>query len=165
MRKAYIRPNRTHSPETKPAYSVRRSPVHGYGAFADRLIKRGEVIDEYTGERITHEQANERYRNRDERDTHTFLFTLDDRFVIDGGFGGNNTRFINHKCEPNCAPRIRGGRVFIVATRTIQPGEELGFQYHIGREDDDPPDVDEIWACRCASPKCQGTLLWPPRLA
>lgn len=163
MPKAFIRANRTVS-LTEPPYSVRRSPVHGYGAFADRQIRHGEVIDEYAGERITHKQANERYRERSERDTHTFLFTLNNRVVIDGGFGGNNSRFINHKCEPNCAPRVRQGRVFIVATRTIEAGEEIGFLYHIGREDDDPPDVDEIWACRCASPRCQGTMLWPPRL-
>ena len=109
MPKAFIRANRTVS-LAEPPYSVRRSPVHGYGAFADRRIRRGEIIDEYTGERITHEQANIRYRERDERDTHTFLFPLSDRLVIDGGFGGNDTRFINHKCEPNCAPRIRRGR-------------------------------------------------------
>src|SRR5688572_2875350 len=162
MPKAFIRANRTVS-LADPPYHVRRSPVHGYGAFANRQIRRGEVIDEYAGERITHKQANERYRERSERDTHTFLFTLNNRFVIDGGFGGNNSRFINHKCEPNCEPRVRQGRVFIVATRTIEAGEEIGFLYHIGREDDDPPDVDEIWACRCASPRCQGTMLWPPR--
>jgi SET domain-containing protein len=53
--------------------------------------------------------------------------------------------------------------VFIVATRPIKAGEELGFEYHIGREDDDPENVDEIYACRCGSPRCRGTILWPPK--
>lgn len=163
MTKAFIRANRKVA-IGETAYAVRDSQVHGLGAFAARPVRKGEVIDEYTGERITHEEANERYKHRDERDTLTFLFTVDEHTVIDGSVGGNGTRYINHRCEPNCAPRYRKGRVFIVATRDIAAGEELGFEYNIAREDDDPPDVDAIWACRCASPKCRGTLLWPPRL-
>ena len=144
-------------------YVVRRSSVHGDGAFAARPIARGEVIDEYVGDRISHGQANERYRDRDFNDNHTFLFTVSSRTVIDGSVGGNGARFINHKCDANCEPQIRRGRVFIVATRRIEAGEEIGFEYNIGREDDDPPNVDEIYACRCGSPKCRGTILWPPK--
>jgi len=155
---ASLKPSKAH-----PLFAVRRSGVHGYGAFAVRGIEKGEVIDEYLGDRITHEQANERYKDRDVNDNHTFLFTLDESTVIDGSVGGNHTRFINHQCDPNCEPRIRGGRVFIVATRLIRKGEELGFEYHIGREDDDPENVDEIYACRCGSSKCRGTILWPPK--
>jgi SET domain-containing protein len=146
-----------------PPYAVRRSDVHGQGAFAARNIVRGEVIDEYLGDRITHDEANERYKTRDYDDNHTFLYTLDEDTVIDGNVGGNDVRFINHQCDPNCAPRIRRGRLFIVALRDIREGEELGFAYHIGREDDDPENVDEIYACRCGSAKCRGTMLWPPR--
>ena len=43
------------------------------------------------------------------------------------------------------------------------PGEELGYDYEIGRDKDDPPNADEIYACRCGSPKCRGTMLWPPK--
>lgn len=142
---------------------VRRSKVHGLGVFAARVIRKGEVIDEYTGERISHAAANRRYRHRDVNDNHTFLFTVSSRTVIDATRRGNDTRFINHRCDPNCEPRIRRGRVFIVAIRTIRAGEELGFEYNIGREDDDPPNVDDIYACRCGARRCRGTILWPPR--
>jgi uncharacterized protein len=147
----------------EPAFVVRRSRVHGLGVFATRTIRKGEVISEYLGERISHAEANWRYRHRDFNDNHTFLFTVSSRTVIDGQHGGNDTRFINHRCDPNCEPQIRRGRVFIVALRTIQPGDELGFEYNIGREDDDPPNVDEIYACRCGARRCRGTILWPPR--
>ncbi len=53
--------------------------------------------------------------------------------------------------------------MFIDATRDIAPGQELGYDYEIGREKDDPPNVDEIYACRCGSPKCRGTMLWPAK--
>ena len=60
---------------------------------------------------------------------------------------------------------IENGRVFIDAARDIRPGEELGYDYQIGRDKDDPPNVDEIYACRCGSPQCRGTMLWPPEEA
>jgi len=149
--------------EDHPLYKVTRSKVHGYGAFATRDVKKGEVLDEYLGDRITHEQADKRYEDHDENDNHTFLFIVDKKTVIDAGIGGNDARFINHKCDPNCESEIKKGRVFIVATKAIKKGEELGYDYQIGREKDDPENVDEIYACRCGSPKCRGTMLWPAK--
>jgi SET domain-containing protein len=58
---------------------------------------------------------------------------------------------------------IENRRVFIDAIRTIQPGEELTYDYQIQRETDDPPDVDEVFACRCGATTCRGSMLWPPR--
>jgi hypothetical protein len=147
---------------TWPSYAVRNSPVHGFGVFAVREIAKGEVIAEYAGERISHAAADERYRDRDVNSSHTFLLTLDDEWVIDGSVGGNDMRFVNHRCEPNCEAVERNGQMFIVATRRIPTGEELGFEYNIGREEDDPENVDEIYACRCNSRRCRGTILWPP---
>jgi uncharacterized protein len=149
--------------EDHPLYKVTRSKVHGYGAFATRDVKKGEVLDEYLGDRITHEQADKRYEDHDENDNHTFLFIVDKKTVIDAGIGGNDARFINHKCDPNCESEIKKGRVFIIATKAIKKGEELGYDYQIGREKDDPENVDEIYACRCGSPKCRGTMLWPAK--
>ena len=149
--------------EVHPLYEVRHSPVHGYGAFALRDIKKGERLDEYLGERISHKEADERYEDHDENDNHTFLFIVDKRTVIDAGIGGNDARFINHQCDPNCESAIEKGRVYIDALKPIARGEELGYDYQIGREKEDPPNVDEIYACRCGSPKCRGTMLWPPK--
>ena len=149
--------------EIHPLYQVRRSKVHGYGAFATRDIKKGERIDEYLGDRISHNAADLRYEDHDENDNHTFLFIVDKKTVIDAGIGGNDARFINHKCDPNCESTIEKGRVFIEAIRAVAKGEELGYDYQIGREKDDPENVDEIYACRCGSPKCRGTMLWPAK--
>jgi hypothetical protein len=51
--------------------------------------------------------------------------------------------------------------VFIDAIRTIQPGEELSYDYAIGRDADDAPNVDEIFACRCGAANCRGSMLEP----
>jgi hypothetical protein len=148
---------------SSPLVEVRNSPVHGRGVFAVAPIRKGTRIIEYLGDRISHEAADKRYEDHDESDNHTFLFIVDKHTVIDAGVGGNDARFINHQCEGNCESVIENRRVFIDAARDIAPGQELGYDYEIGREKDDPPNVDEIYACRCGSPKCRGTMLWPPK--
>jgi uncharacterized protein len=146
----------------QPLFEVRRSPVHGLGAFALRRIRKGTRIVEYLGERVSHEEADRRYESKDANDAHTFLFIVDAKTVIDAGVDGNEARFLNHSCNPNCESVIESRRVFIEALRTIEPGEEMTYDYQIQREDDDPPDIDEVFACRCGFPQCRGTMLWPP---
>jgi hypothetical protein len=145
----------------QPLFEVRSSPVHGMGAFALRRIRKGTRIVEYLGERVSHEEADRRYESKDANDAHTFLFIVDSRTVIDAGVDGNEARFLNHSCNPNCESVIENRRVYIEATRTIQPGEEMTYDYQIQREEDDPPGIDEVFACRCGFPQCRGTMLWP----
>ncbi|MGH8149656.1 MAG: SET domain-containing protein [Steroidobacteraceae bacterium] len=146
-----------------PLVKVRRSRIHGQGVFALRRIRKGTRIIEYLGDRITHQQANRRYDDHEASDNHTFLFSVDRWLVIDAGVGGNEARFINHSCGANCESVIERRRIFIDALRDIEPGEELSYDYQIGRERGDPPNVDDIYGCRCGSKECRGTLLWPPR--
>jgi len=146
-----------------PLITVRGSPLHGLGVFAVGRIARGSRIVEYLGERVSHAEADRRYQHKNARDNHTFLFIVDASTVIDAGVGGNEARFVNHACEPNCASVIENRRVFIDAIRGIQPGEELTYDYQIQREPDDPADIDAIFACHCGRSRCRGTLLWPPR--
>ena len=147
----------------KPLIRVRRSRVHGKGVFAARRIARGTCVIEYLGERVSHREANRRYALKPADDNHTFLYVVDRGVVIDAGVAGNDARFINHGCDPNCESVTRNRRVYIEAIRTIQPGVELTYDYAIGRDRDDPPNVDEIWACHCGAEQCRGTMLWPAR--
>jgi hypothetical protein len=144
-----------------PMVEVRHSPVHGYGVFALRRIRKGTTIMEYLGDRVSHEEADARYENKDPDDNHTFLFTVDSKTVIDGGVGGNDARYINHGCEPNCESASQNKRIFVEALRTIQAGEELAYDYQIQRDPEDPPNVDEIFACRCGAENCRGSMLVP----
>ena len=148
---------------TSPLVEVRNSEVHGRGVFAVKPIKKGTRIFEYLGDRISHAAADARYEDHDENDNHTFLFIVDKHTVIDAGVNGTDARFINHQCEGNCESVISNRRVFIDAVRDIEPGQELGYDYEIGRDKSDPPNVDEIYACRCGSEKCRGTMLWPAK--
>lgn len=153
------------SETTGPLIRVRRSKIHGSGVFALHPIPRGTRIVEYVGERVSHAEADRRYEGRPANDAHTFLFIVDDRTVVDAGVGGNEARFINHSCKPNCETEVTRGRIWVRARRRILPGEELSYDYCIGRDDDDPPDVDDIFSCRCGAPRCRRTMLVgrPPR--
>jgi SET domain-containing protein len=155
----------TSGTKPSPAIEVRDSPLHGLGVFATRRIRKGTRVVEYLGERVSHAEADRRYENKDADDAHTFLFIVDSRTVIDAGVDGNVARFVNHGCAPNCESVIENRRVFIDAIRTIQQGEELTYDYQIPREASDPPDIDEIFACRCGAESCRGSMLWPPRHA
>jgi len=146
-----------------PLFEVRHSPIHGYGVFAARRIRKGTTIIEYLGDRVSHAQADARYEDKDPNDNHTFLFTVDAKTVIDAGVDGNEARYINHGCDPNCESTTLNKRIFIEAIRTIQPGEELSYDYQIQRDSDDPPNVDEVYACRCGAKNCRGSMLEAPK--
>ena len=157
------KPARKVAKKSAPLYRERRSRVHGQGVFAARRIRKGTRVVEYLGERISHKEADRRYELKEENDNHTFLFIVDRGVIIDAGVNGNEARFINHGCDPNCESVIEDRRVFIEAIRTIQPGAELCYDYQIGRDKDDPANVDEVFACRCGAESCRGTMLWPAK--
>src|ERR1700730_17477873 len=146
---------------TSELIEVRRSDVHGLGVFAAKRIPKGTRIIEYVGERVSHDEADRRYEEKDANESHTFLCIVDSKTVIDGGVDGNDARFFNHSCDPNCESTVEKRRVYIEAVRDIESGAELTYDYQIQREDDDPQNIDEVFACRCGFPQCRGTMLWP----
>lgn len=151
---------RKHLPDS-PAFEVRASSIHGLGGFATRTLRRGERVGEYVGERVSHAEADRRYDDETMPQHHTFLFTVSSRVVIDAAVGGNDTRFINHSCAPNCEAVIRDGRVFIQARRAISPSTELFYDYAYERDSDD--ESDALYPCHCGAATCRGTILAPVR--
>jgi SET domain-containing protein len=145
-------------------YKVKSSDVHGNGVFATRRISAGACIVEYQGERIEWKAAQERAEATGAPISHTFFFSLSDGRVIDGAVDGNEARFINHSCEPNCEPlEHEDGRVFIYALMDIEPGEELSYHYALIYEGRHTAAIKRSFPCRCGSPSCTGTMLAPKR--
>lgn len=148
--------------------TVRRSPIHGRGIFAARDLPAGTRLIEYRGRRLTHAEANEIYGGS-ANTGHTFLFTLNDTYLIDGNVGGNAARWINHSCVPNCEATIyvdRNGneardRVYIETLRDIVAGEEFTYDYGIVLAQRHTARLKRIWVCHCGMPGCTGTLLKP----
>lgn len=142
-----------------PLVEARNSTIHGRGVYAIAPIKKGTRVLEYLGERISHGEADARYETKGDDDGHTFLFIASNRTVIDAGVDGNDARFINHSCAPNCETVIENSRVFIDAIRNIKPGEELGYDYQLTWESTDDAAELALYACRCGAKKCRGTML------
>jgi SET domain-containing protein len=147
----------------QPYFEIRRSRIQGRGAFALRRIRAGTRIIEYTGEHISYAESDRRYDDAKMSRHHTFLFILDDKVIIDAGVGGNDARFINHSCDPNCEAIIEGGHIYIYAKRNIQPGVELAYDYKYERDTDYDEADESFYVCKCGSKKCRGTILAPKR--
>jgi len=149
----------------EPLYVVRNSHIHGRGVFALRRIRAGTRIVEYTGERISNAEADRRYDDTKMKRHHTFLFTLDKKTVIDGAIktGGGDASFINHSCEPNCEAVITDRKIFIHALHTIQPGEELAYDYQYERTGKNDAELEKFYVCRCGAPNCRGSIMKPAR--
>jgi SET domain-containing protein len=140
-------------------FVIRRSGVHGKGAFALRPIRKGTRLVEYVGENITPKESDLRYDDTNVKNHHTFLFSVDSRKVIDATYGGNESRFINHSCDPNCDAVIEKRRVYIEANRTIRKGEELAYDYNYERTPRTTKADEKLYKCLCGSPECRGTIV------
>lgn len=145
----------------KPPFAIRLSSIAGRGAFALRTIRKSARIIEYIGERISDEVADERYDDSTMKVHHTFLFAVSKNVNIDAAVGGNDSRFINHSCDPNCEAIDDGGRIFIYAVKSIQAGTELTYDYRYQRDGERDDEFDQLYVCRCGSENCRGTLLAP----
>ena len=144
---------------TNKYFVVRGSGVHGKGAFARKTIRKGTRLVEYVGEHISPAESDRRYDDTKVKNHHTFLFSVDNRRVIDATFDGNEARFINHSCDPNCDAIIEKRRVYIESNRTIRPGEELAYDYNYERTSKTTKADERLYRCLCGSPECRGTIL------
>lgn len=132
---------------------VRSSDIHAAGCYTTADIPRDTYIIEYTGPRISQDEADDRYEGKET----TYLFGLTDGNNIIDGHG--MAMFINHSCQPNCETEEIDGRVWIVARRDIKSGEELTYDYNLYDGEDDDPAL-----CRCGAPKCRGTMYSPEEI-
>ena len=144
-------------------FVVKGSSIQGSGGYAIRDIKAGERVIEYVGERISAAECDRRYDDAKMSRHHTFLFTVTSRIIIDAAVNGNDARFINHSCDPNCEAIDEGGRIFIYAMKPIANGEELLYDYGYARDTTTTEEDEQLYVCRCGSPKCRGTILEPPK--
>ncbi len=152
---------------TKRYWTVRSSSIHNRGIFARCDIPNDAPIVEYVGEKITKAESTRRGEALVEKSKKTgcaavYVFTLNQRYDIDGAKGANPARYINHSCAPNCEAYIIRGRIWIYSLREIKAGEELTYNYGF--------DVD-TWdehPCRCGTERCVGFIVeekqWPKLL-
>lgn len=147
-----------------PLFEIRTSDIAGKGAFALQRIPKNKRLIEYTGERVSHEVADARYDEEEKKGNyHTVLFSVDDKTVIDANVDGNDARFFNHSCDPNCTSEIVKKRVYLRTLREIMPGEELTYDYEIPNEGETEEEALRKYPCHCGADNCRRTLLLPPK--
>ena len=130
--------------ETEQSFEVRRSTI-GLGLFATRRIPRGKKIVEYTGPRVPNEIVD--------RSNGKYFFGVTKKWSIDGSGRDNPARYANHSCAPNAEAIITNtNRVWIWSRKTIQPGEEIVYDYGEEYFDGIIKDI----GCKCA--KCAPKL-------
>ena len=131
----------------KFAVRVGRSPIDGFGVFADEPVPPRLKIGEIRGESITVSEA----RRRAGTQARSMIVEVSAKRAIDASKSSDPMRFTNHSCKPNAQLRICDGRIEFYALRAIVPGEEITVDYgethHEGR-----------LACRCGAPGCRGAL-------
>jgi uncharacterized protein len=129
---------------TIPGLRVIRSHIDGYGVIATRDFAPGDVLAEVEGV-LWHEDD-----------------PIDDRYSLIMGEGYfydmvDQTRWINHSCDPNAEVETGLGEgdrpawAHIVAIRPVRAGEEITYDYAFAAEVAEP--------CRCGSPLCRGFIV------
>ncbi len=147
-------------PTTSPFIEVRRSVIHAQGIFAACDIPKGTKIREDVGDKITKKESDqradeqiERHQENPEEDGSVYIFTLDNKYDIDGNVEWNTARLINHSCQTNCESDIIDGKIYIIAQKDIKKGQELAYDYGYSLED------FESHPCRCGSRNCCGYIV------
>ncbi len=133
-----------------PKIVRKRSKLHGLGVFAGEPINKNKFIVEYAGELIPNKESNKRedkYLNQG----CIWVFRLNRAWSRDAHVGGNNARFINHSCTPNCYSYVdvKNKQIWIRAGKHIEPGDELTYDYNT--------EGDKTIQCRCR-PGCKTKL-------
>ncbi|CAK6956491.1 histone-lysine N-methyltransferase%2C H3 lysine-36 specific isoform X3 [Scomber scombrus] len=145
---------------TKRQYTtveIFRTLSRGWGLRAVSDIKKGAFVSEYVGEVIDEEECRARIKHAQENDICNFyMLTLDKDRIIDAGPKGNQARFMNHCCQPNCETQkwtVNGDtRVGLFSLQDIPKGEELTFNYNLECLGNGKT------ACKCGAPNCSGFL-------
>jgi uncharacterized protein len=132
---------------------IRSSAIHAAGCYTTSRIPKGVKVVEYTGPRITKDEADERFKDS----IITYLFGIGDGSKVISGHG--MAMYINHSCDPNCETDELNGRVWIISLRNIAPGEELTYDYNLYDGDDDEA------RCYCGAATCRQTMYSPEEIA
>jgi SET domain-containing protein len=138
---------------------VGRSRIQGTGVFAKRKIPQGSRIIEYLGKRIPISKFV--VQLSEGKPINMYAFRVSNGTIIDGGQNGNDARFFNHSCEPNCEAFVFDDRAYLYAMRDIVRGEELTFDYKLQSPIERKPTKQdkEMNACYCGSDNCRGTMI------
>lgn len=118
---------------------IKSSAQHGKGVFACTRIPAGEAIVTFSGPLLKRAEVRA-------NDYH--LQIGEDLYL---GASGAADDYVNHSCDPNAGFR---NDLVLVARRTIEPEEEITWDYSSAIDEADFPG----FGCCCGSEACRGTV-------
>ena len=134
-------------------YKIKKSKIDNKrGLYATKDIKKGTKIINYIGKIITNREVEESAKFDNNKPI--YLFTLNNRYTLDGDFNWNTAGLINHSCNNNCDYEGKGFKVWVSAIRDIKKGEELTCDYGFGFDKD-----YKQFPCKCGAKNCCGYIV------
>ncbi|XP_057683198.1 histone-lysine N-methyltransferase ASH1L isoform X1 [Corythoichthys intestinalis] len=134
-----------------------RAEGKGWGIRTKESLRSGQFIIEYLGEVVSEHEFRSRMMQQYFAHSGHYCLNLDSGMVIDSYRMGNEARFINHSCEPNCEMQkwsVNGVyRIGLFALKDISSGTELTYDYNFHSFN-----TEEQQVCKCGSESCRGII-------
>ena len=133
-------------------YKIKKSNIDKRGLYATKNIKIGTRIIQYKGKIVKNKEVETNPKFDNSKDI--YLFDLNKKYSLDGAFGWNTARLINHSCNPNCEVEVKGYNIWIKAIKKIEKDEELNYDYGFSYDSD-----YKQFPCKCRSKNCCGYIV------
>ncbi|KAL4636164.1 histone-lysine N-methyltransferase ASH1L isoform X1 [Arapaima gigas] len=134
-----------------------RAEGKGWGIRTKEPLRSGQFIIEYLGEVVSEQEFRKRMIEQYYTHSDHYCLNLDSGMVIDSYRMGNEARFINHSCEPNCEMQkwsVNGVyRIGLFALKDMDSGTELTYDYNFHSFN-----TEEQQVCKCGSESCRGII-------
>ncbi|XP_044304600.1 histone-lysine N-methyltransferase ASH1L isoform X2 [Varanus komodoensis] len=134
-----------------------RAEEKGWGIRTKESLKAGQFIIEYLGEVVSEQEFRNRMIEQYHNHSDHYCLNLDSGMVIDSYRMGNEARFINHSCDPNCEMQkwsVNGVyRIGLYALKDMPAGTELTYDYNFHSFN-----VEKQQLCKCGFDKCRGII-------
>lgn len=157
----------------------------GFGVRSSQDIVKGQFIETYLGEVVTHAEL-ERREDASAEDTPSYVYSLDwfeqtRCHHVDSMHFGSSMRFVNHSCNPNARSftvqiHKNDKKVYYLAffaIKDIKAGVEIRIDYQGGTGSEEQPTQEDTAAdaalteglvrCHCGEKKCR-KILWTPNV-
>lgn len=150
-----IAEGRARSQRRTPPYRMRGNALSGYGIFAVRALREGEVVfrGEGRAQRIVTARHAARWGPTERRDFRRYAWPISDQVYALWDADPSSWAPQNHSCDAN----TRFDGLDVIASRAIAPDEELTLDYATFMDE-----AAEPFACRCGAATCRGTIVGTP---
>lgn len=132
---------------------VHQSPISNKGFYAIKDLAKKTLIIQYKGQRIPLSKVDERLKEQIKNNLILLFYLCDDDYnpiaCIDASVNGNDAKYINHSCNPNCEPKYFGDEIWLLAKKDIKAGDELTYNYSF------TADIAINFPCNCKSDNCR----------